>query len=268
MKNHINPTQTTRDAWDFIAKNVFYLMRIAALPLLLCIASEGFVEIYYGGAPTPLVKASSDVLYALLEALWGVRWLRYLLEPPRQNKYFMAPFRFGRHELRYAFYSLLVLTPIVTDDLILGLNIPESLTWLMFAIMIAFVVLSVRFEFIFPAIALSHRTSLRNAWKKAGPYWGRMLISYLQSLVIFLPIVLVVTFIGFLIFLGIWSIGLVDVSGWILEDGFTALFNRSPYILGIYIVTKETVWLILQAFLLTIAGLYYHHAAVKLTSKG
>lgn len=267
MSEKLNPTSITRDSWDFTTDHFSILLKIIAIPFILSVSLEGFIEIYYGGNPTPYAKAGVDGLYCVLEAMWGVRWLRYLLEPPRQNKYFMAPFRFGRHEFKYASYAFILMIPIMLDDIAIGLNLPSIVTAGLLVLIFAFLFITIRFEFIFPSIAISHATSFSMAWRKSKPYWGSLIISFVQSLVIMIPVLAVLSVIGFIAFVGVWAFGLADISAWTAHDGFDALFQRSPIILGLYLIIKEGIWFLFQALLLTIIGLYYRDASVKIASR-
>jgi hypothetical protein len=267
MAEKLKATNVTREAWDFLTDHFLSLIKIVAIPLILAITLEGFIEIYYNAAPPSYTKAGVDALYAIIEAMWGVRWLRYLLEPPRQNKYFMAPFRFGTHEVRYALYALAISFPILLDDIAISLPIPHiAVTGLMLIIFLS-LFLVIRLEFIFPAIAISHATSFSSAWKKSKSYWGPMIVSFLQSLIIMIPVLGILSLIGFGLFLLVWGFGLTDVKGWTYHSGFNVLFQNNPAILGIYFFIKESAWFLVQALLLTIVGIYYRDASVKLVSR-
>jgi|GEM_PF-3395099 len=267
MSERLRPTNVTRESWDFMADHLSSLIRIIAIPLIISIALEGFIEIYYAGAPSPYMKAGVDAFYTVIEAMWGVRWLRYLLEPPRQNQYFMAPFRFGKHEVKYALYGMAVLLPIILDDFTGSLALPTiAKTGLYFTIFL-FTLVLFRFEFIFPAIAISHTTSFSVSWQKSKAYWGSMIISFLQSLIIMIPVITLLSFVGFVLFVVVWAFGFTDISGWTVQNGFGALFLKNPVILGIYLFIKESAFFTIQALFLTIIGLYYRHASVKLVSK-
>lgn len=267
MAEKLRPTHITRQAWDFMTDHLSSLIKIIAIPLIISIALEGFIEIYYAGTPSPYIKAGVDGFYAVVEALWGVRWLRYLLEPPRQNQYFMAPFRFGKHEVKYALYGLALISPVMLDDITVHLPLPGiARSGLLFMIFLSIFII-LRFEFIFPAIAISHNTGFRVSWQKSKAYWGRMIISFLQSLIIMMPVIAVLSLIGFGLFVFVWVSGFADISNWTVHNGFDTLFLRSPTILGIYLFIKESAWIIGQALILTIVGLYYRDASVNIVSK-
>jgi hypothetical protein len=178
----------------------------------------------------------------------------------------MAPFRFGKHEIKYALYGLIIAIPIMLDDIAESLPLSEFIkTGMMIAIFLCALVIF-RFKFIFPAIAISHNTNFMISWQKSKAYWGSMIISFLQLLIIMIPVTAVLSLIGFGLFVLVWVFGFVSIENWTIHNGFNVLFKYNPAILGIYLFLKESIWILLQAVFLIIVGLYYRDASLKIVS--
>ncbi len=247
----------TQESWSFTLHHFSALVRLAAIPFLisLSINSVAMMSFLQG---KPVHQALIDGMGALIEAFWGIRWFQYVMKGHQKNQ--IEPFRFGKQEGIYFFYSLVLLVPFMIDDFLFidGIKRNYALGYILF--FFAFLVICLRFEFIFVALSLQRPTGFISSWKESRQYWWALFKSYFQTFIVLLPVgILGILGLGILIIL-LWIFGLMHFEGWSMHQGWQPLLNANPLISILYVILKEGFWFWMQAFTMVIAAKYYQQA--------
>jgi hypothetical protein len=243
----------TQESWSFTLKNFSTFARLACIPFLvsLVINNVAMLSFLHG---KPAHQAFIDGFGALIEAFWGVRWFQYVMKKRIQ------PFQFGKQEFLYFIYSLILLAPFMIDDFLFMQEIKHhhALGYIAFAF--AFLVISLRFEFLFVSLALKKPTGFATSWKESHGYWKHLFKSFFQALTVLLPVaILALLGLGVLI-VALWALGFMHFEGWTLHQGWQPLLNANPLISFLYVFFKEGLWFWMQAFTMVIAARYYQDA--------
>ena len=259
MSSHVIATTVTRESWSFLLKNFSYLLSIILIPFILSIALNGFATFSFLKHHA-LPQALTDGAGAFIEALWGIRWFKFILEKPSAGD--LPKFSFGKKELLYFAYSFLLLVPFMLDDFLFIKNIRVHHAFLYALATIGTLVVFLRFELLFPALAMGKTATLKESWKQSRPLWGRIFKSYFQSFMVMLPIATIgLLWLG-LLFIALWAAGILHFEHWTMQEGWKVLLDRNPLIRWIYIVFKEALWMFAQAFTMVIAATYYRLSKV------
>lgn len=209
----------------------------------------------------PLVHAGIDGFGALIEALWGIRWFKFIFST---NQKTLPKFTFGKQEVLYTLYSFILLTPFMIDDPLFAKGFGNPYVVKAYVILtLALALAALRFELLFPALALKEKTSFRISWSKSKPLWSKILLSYLQATLIIACIGIILLLGLSLILLMLWAVGLLNFEHWHMENGWQILLNRNPLIQWLYVASKESLWFLAQAFTMVIAARYYKIAKKK-----
>lgn len=255
MSSKLTASTVTRDAWTLTLKSFPYLVSIALVPFLINLGMHVGVTFYAMGH-NPIPHSLVDGLGALIEALWGIRWFQFLLEKKP------AKFAFGKQEFLYFFYSLLLITPFMLDDFLFvrgKTSFPIALGYAFSLLMV--LILFLRFEFIYPALALKKKTGFKASWSLSGPYWNLLFKSYSQSFLVLLPVGCILLLGVGLLSISLWAAGFLSLEGWALDrHGWDILLQRNPAITCLYYFFKDGLWTLAQAFTMAIAAIYYKHS--------
>ena len=252
----------TRESWSFTLNHFSYFFKITIFPLLLSIALNGF-SAFSLLLEQPLPQALIDGMGGFIEALWGIRWFRFILEKDRRTD--VPKFAFGKAEFLYFIYSFILLVPFMMDDFIFSNGFRSDYAFLYVAMALGLLVVFLRFEFIFPALSLGEKTGFIQSLEQSKSVWGNLLKSYCQSLLVILPLGSIVFLIlGFLL-ISLWILGCLHLEGWHMQDGWNVLLDRNPIIVWFYIIIKEGFWCLVQGFTMVIAATYYALSKKKLT---
>lgn len=253
----LKPSIVTKEAWSFTLAHFSSFRHLAFIPFLLSLILNSFAMVAFLQGK-PFQQALIDGMGGLIEAFWGIRWFRYVLVGHKKNT--LETFRFGKQEFLYFVYSFILLIPFMVDDFLFVKDIKRNYVGSYILFVTAFLILSLRFEFIFVSLALKKPTGLITSWQESTGYGWALFKSYSQSFTILFPIgILGLLGLGLLI-IALWALGFCHFEGWTLFEGWQSLLNRNPLISILYVVLKESLWFWMQAFTMVIAARYYQEA--------
>ncbi len=254
MSSNIIATQVTREAWYFTLRHFSTFFKIAIGPVVLSILLNG-VAAFSSINQSPLPHALLDGFGAIIEAFWGIRWLRFIMHTDKSHT---PAFTFGKIEVLYVFYSFLLLIPFMVDDFLFIQGFRYDYTFFYALGLVGCLIIFLRFEFIFPALAHQDKTGFGISWAQSKKSWGNILKSDSQGLFIMIPVGCIVLLCLGLLILILWPLGFMNFENWILDrDGWHILLDRNPIIVWLYIIAKESLWSLMKALSMVIAATYY-----------
>ena len=250
----LKSSAVTQEAWSFTLHHFSTFIRLAALPFLIALTINSLAMMSFLQGK-PVYQALIDGLGGLIEAFWGIRWFHYVMKGHQTNR--MEPFRFGKQECLYFIYSFILLVPFMVDDFLFVQEIKRNYALGYVIFVLVFITLSLRFEFIFSALALKRPTGFFISWKESQKFWWALFKSYSQSFMVLLPVACLGLLGLGIILIVLWSLGILHFEGWTMHQGWEPLLNNNPSISILYVIYKEGLWFVMQAFTMVIAARYY-----------
>ena len=172
---------TISEAYVLVFKRLTDFVALAAVLILIGIA--GFTIIILFSAPGFIVIIIMFLTTGVPWIVFLVAWHRFVLIG-RRDTHRPVEFHLGRREVKFFGYGVVlalyvVILFVIFLSILLTLGIEDITTswglWLRQGIAgILLVLLSVRFLFFFPAIAVGDDTGVKTAWKQSGSIAWRL----------------------------------------------------------------------------------------------
>lgn len=248
IKTKLPVGRTVNEAYVFVFRNLKPFFTLATIPIILTIILFLVVLARHGGSiPEDIGLIKLDVWHYLgslanqfIWSVFAVSWHRYYLLGRRDT---VGPIQFhvGRRELRFFFYDLIFIVPLiaVTTYLITVSMVIESsgnvnlgLLFSSLAVMFIILFLWARCLLIFPAVAVEDDKGLTIAWtQRRGTTW-RLTAAFLVASI---PLIILGALIEFLN-------GVFDVSAQsnsIISWTFNVVVATGQNIVSFLLVTVE-----------------------------
>jgi hypothetical protein len=234
-----------RESTVFTVENWKIFGKLFLIPMIVQFGASIFIgSITQVNADTPLVIVPlliSIIIIYLAFSIAGPRWIQHYCKPKSTVRFF----QFHKVEWRFFTYLIavfgilfgLIVLGIIMSALVLvsmgsssslleGFTLPQILaaaTTIMVTLGLCLTIW-VRLFFVFPAIALSKPTGLKQAWKESRPHWKKLMGLALLIVACLGPLSLIedrnisLTFIGVLITTVISAIGDICITKFYLAS--------------------------------------------------
>lgn len=185
-----------RESTIFTFSNWKIFGKLFLIPIVIQFGTSIFIKLLsQSNSDNSLIIISllvSVVMIYLAFSIAGPRWIQHYYKPKSAVSFFQF------HKIEWRFFSYLIaLSGILFGLIVLGMIIsllvlvstgssfslseglsPSQILATATTILLTFglcLIVWVRLFFIFPAVALSKPTSLRQAWKESRPYWKKLM---------------------------------------------------------------------------------------------
>lgn len=249
-------SQFTLEAWNYLWRHKWFLCTIAFLPWALEVTGE-----YTFGMNNFNADFFLDPINRIFQAFWAMIWLGSILRPthkPTLRTYFQV----NINHAWYILYALALSAPTIVISLTLK-NYGTHLGLIFLSNVLASL-FTLPFSLLFPALSMGKPIFIRDIWNVSRPFWKDFFKSSLIGLFLTLFMLAILFLLISTVLPLLPLLPYAMLFAWLpaailepLSSFFAGILAspQMPILLGIAADNLFGIWA--NAFLLTIAGLYY-----------